>query len=380
MNTRLTFASGAPAAHVPASRFKSRLALALGLALVAAGAFSARAFTAAEATDIWNSFNNAFYVGNNGNAYYLNIHGGTKLSLWQQAETIEMACDREAVSGSSSDQAIITALCNGFEADFGTDWTGSTDYNDDVMWASLAFARAYYRTGNGSFAGLAADNFNYVYNGGGHRTSPQYDDTLGGGMWWTTDHGSDGSKNACVNGPGALAGYWLYDIYGSSTGFLGQAQNMYNWEKAHLFQSSTGRVYDHEDENGTVVENTPLTYNQGTFLGAAHFLGDDTSASAAALYTMNSMCTDGILPQYTPSTDSAGFNGIFVRWLCRYMNDTGTQGTYETWLYNNANTAWNIQNGNGLSWCDWRTNTPASGNYSWSCSDAVVILQDLPPQ
>ncbi len=352
--------------------------IALGLLLGAA--LPARAFTAAEATDIWNSFNDAFYVGNGGNAYYLNIHGGTALSLWQQAETIEMACDRETVSGSSADQAIITALCNGFEADFGTDWTGSTDYNDDVMWSCLAFARAYYRTGNGSFAGLAADNFNYVYNGGGDRTSPQYDDTLGGGLWWTTDHGSGGSKNACCNGPGALAGYWLYQIYGSATGFLGQAQNMYNWEKSHLFDASTGQVYDHEDEDGTVVEETPLTYNEGTFLGAAHFLGDDTSASTAALYTMNDMCSSGILPQYTPSGDSAGFNGIFVRWLGRYMTDTGTQGTYDTWLYNNANTAWNIQNGNGLSWCDWLSQTPASGNYSWSCSDTVVILQVLPPQ
>src|SRR3984957_15174719 len=156
---------------------------------------SAMAFTAAEATDIWNSFNSAFYVGNGGNAYYLNIHGGTKLSLWQQAETIEMACDREAVSGSSSDQAINTPLCNGFGADFGSDWTASTTFNDDVMWSCLAFARAYYRTGNSSFAGLAADNFNFVYNGGGHRTSPQYDNTLGGGMWWATEHSSTGSKN-----------------------------------------------------------------------------------------------------------------------------------------------------------------------------------------
>jgi hypothetical protein len=95
---------------------------------------------------------------------------------------------------------------------------------------------------------------------------------------------------------------------------------------------------------------------------------------------MNSMCTSGILPQYNPSTDSAGFNGIFVRWLCRYMTDSGTQSTYETWLYNNANAAWNLQNANGLSWCDWLTQTPASGNYSWACSDAVAIMQDLPPQ
>lgn len=340
----------------------------------------ARAFTASDASDIWADFNNTFYVGNNGNAYYVNIYGGSKLTFWQQAETIEMACDRETRSGSSGDKAIITALCNGFVADFGTDWTAATSFNDDVMWACLAFARAYYRTGEQSFAGLAADNFNYVYNGGGHRSVPQYDGALGGGMWWTTDHSSSGSKNACVNGPGALAGYWLYQIFGSSTGFLKQSQNMYNWEKSHLYNSSTGQIYDHENANGT-LNKAALTYNQGTFLGAAHFLGDDTTASAAALYVKNNMCTEGILPQYnTSGGDSGGFNGIFVRWLGRYMDDTGTQGTYETWLYNNANHALAYENGNGISWCDWLDQTPASGNYSWSCSDSVIIMQVLPPQ
>ena len=253
MKTRLTTAQKQP----PSAITPFLKLLTISFALIFTGAPSAMAFTAAEATDIWNSFNSAFYVGNGGNAYYMNIHGGTKLSFWQQAETIEMACDRETVSGSSSDKAIITALCNGFVADFGSDWTAATTFNDDVMWASLAFARAYYRTGNGSFAGLAADNFNYVYNGGGHRTSPQYDNTLGGGLWWTTDHSGNGSKNACANGPGALAGYWLYQIYGSSTGFLKQSQNMYNWEKSHLFVTPIGQVYDHEKRQPALSSRRP---------------------------------------------------------------------------------------------------------------------------
>ena len=163
------------------------------------------------------------------------------------------------------------------------------------------------------------------------------------------------------------AAYHLYNIFGTSTGFHTQGQNMFNWEKSHLFVSSTGQVYDHENANGTFV-TTALTYNQGTFLGAAHAFGDDTSAGAAASYTMNSLCqSDGLLPQYTPSTDSAGFNGICVRWLIWYMDATGTGGTYSTWLYNNANTAWGERNANGLDWCDWGSTTPASGNYSWSC-------------
>ena len=61
------------------------------IVLVLLAARPALAFTSSDATSAWNSFNNAFYVGNGDNAYYLNIHGGGKETFWQQAEEIEMA-------------------------------------------------------------------------------------------------------------------------------------------------------------------------------------------------------------------------------------------------------------------------------------------------
>ena len=352
--------------------------------LVLCGTVSAWAFTSTQATAIWNSYNNAFYVGNNGDAYYRLDQGGGQdtSSFWYNAEELEMAVDRAARSGSSGDKAIVTALVNGFDATYGTDWTGDTIYNDDIMWACLAHLRAYFVTGSTqtSWAVEAADNFNWVYNGGHSpgRTAAQYDSTYGGGMWWSTDHSSTGTKNACVNGPGAIVACYLASIWPSGTGFLGQAQNMYNWEKNTLVTSS-GYVYDHTGSSG--VTGYDLSYNAGTFIGAAYLLDDSTSAGLVATYFKNNCCgAGGILPDYgTGNGNDDGFNAIFMRWMALYMIDSGTQSTYSSWLYANAAAALSEEDSSGLSWDDWFSATPSSGQYSWDCMSSVTALQVLPP-
>lgn len=354
------------------------------VAIILGGSVACSAFTATEATSIWNSFNNAFYVGNNGNAYYRKVQGGGKdtADFWNNAELIEMAVDRAARSGSSSDKAIVTALVNGFDSTYGTDWTGDTIYNDDIMWACLAHLRAYFVTGSTetSWAGEAADNFNWVYNGGHSpgRSQAQYDSTYGGGMWWSTDHSSSGTKNACVNGPGAIVGYYLSVIWPNGTGFLQQSKNMYDWEKTTLVTSS-GYVYDHIGSSGVVGYD--LSYNAGTCIGAAYLLGDDNTAGLVATYFMSyESGGGGTLPDYgTGGGNDDGFNGIFLRWMAMYMIGTGTQSTYSTWLYNNAAAAISVEDSSGLAWDDWSKVTPEGGQYSWDCMPALVALQVLPP-
>lgn len=347
--------------------------------LVLGGGGKAKAFTATDATNMWNSYNNAFYVGNGGNAYYRRNQGGgmDTTGFWSNAELIEMAIDRAQRSGSAGDKTIVTALVNGFDATYGTDWTGNI-YNDDIMWACIAHLRAYFVTGSTqtSWAVTAANNFNWVYNGGHSpgRTAAQVDGTYGGGMWWTTDHSASATKNACVNGPAAIAGYYLSVIWPSGTGFLSQAQGIYNWEKSHLVNSS-GYVYDNYGSSG--AQGYDLTYNAGTYIGAAYLLGDWTAAGLAANTTMGG---GGILQNFgTGGGNNCGFNGIFMRWMALYMQGSGTQQNYSVWLYNNANTALARKNASGLSWDDWFDNTPASGLYSWDCSPSVVALQALPP-
>lgn len=220
------------------------------LSLIAAGwwlhcAPRAGAFTAAQATEIWDAYNRAFDAG----TYYRKAQGRGEdhKNFWFNSEQLEMAADRAERSGSLRDKAALTSLVDGFDSIFGHDWT-RVIYNDDVMWACLAHLRAYLVTGSihADWARDAANNFNWVYNGRHfpHRAEPQYDDVYGGGMWWTSEHGAKGSKNACVNGPAALAAYYLSVAYPRDPSFLERAKKMYDWEKSHLYEPS-GFLFDH---------------------------------------------------------------------------------------------------------------------------------------
>lgn len=381
-------------------RLKKPIAVIIGTATAILACFSAAppasAFTAADAYNLAFNFNYNFY--NKSGGYFVGKTGGSfdKHDLWENAEMIEMAEDVATRTGYASDEMVVSNLIVGFDRNYGTDWTYDTSYNDDVMWACIAHLRAYLLVPNApaAWANEAYDSFYEVFYGGGGRSAPQYDGTYGGGMWETTNHtpdggGVNGTKNACVNGPGAIAGYLIWKVYGSGGNWAyNDGFNMYWWEATYLLASS-GLVYDHWEDYGGV--NGPvggdLSYNTGTFIAAAYYYGHDSNANLAAQYFMNTICDGSYLPNYGTGGDGSGgnnndgFNGIFMRWMCMYEQATGQQSSYQTWLYNNANAAWNNVNAtSGLSWDDWASPTPGGTQYAWACSASVVALQVLPPQ
>jgi predicted alpha-1,6-mannanase (GH76 family) len=328
-------------------------------------------FTSADANTIMNSYNNAFLKVNTSanRAIYRSYTGtDTTADFWKFANEIEMLMDAYDRTGSSTYRTLITQLCNGFTTVYGTSWSNNS-FNDDVMWASIAFARAYKKTGNTSFRSIAKSNFDMCY--------ARAWDTSTGGLWWTT---GKTSKTSAVNGPGAIAAFNLYEVLGDSN-YRTRSQTIFNWCKANLWNSGTGQVYD------STSNFVPTSYNQGTFVGAAHYLGDVTSATLAANYTKNSMgssnsTTGGhrLLPTYPHDGDGAGFNGICLRWIAKFMKDRGLQGSYLAWMQANANAAWNRRRtSDNLSWCRWHENTPTGRMYSFGCSSSVVALQVTPP-
>ena len=325
----------------------------------------ALAFTATDANTIFDNYNNALYIVSSGNGYYKADTGGGRTDFWKQAEEIEMIIDAYERSGSSVYKGMITETINGFINHFGADWTGNT-FNDDILWMCIASARGYQKTGNTNFRDRAKANFDAVY-------SRAYDSALGGGLWWTT---GKTSKNACVNGPGAIVAYLLYQIYGTSS-YLTKANNIYNWERSNLFNASTGQVYDHMNADGS-LSTTALSYNSGTFVGAANFLGQTTDATLAADYVKNTMCSGGIFPQYGTGGDAGGFDGIGIRWIARYMKDHGLQSAYLSWLQTNANAAWDRRRTDSLSWSRWKEQTPVGTQTSFDLSSSVVALQVVP--
>jgi len=108
-----------------------------------------------------------------------------------------------------------------------------------------------------------------------------------------------------------------------------------------------------------------LTYNQGTFMGAAHELykatGDAkymTDAARAARYTMKSMVTNGVLNN-EGSGDNALFKGIFVRYAMNVWKDAsvdkadaGLRREIEEFLIYNGLVCWRdgVDKSEGSKW------------------------------
>lgn len=331
---------------------------------------SASAFTARDASTVFNSYNSAFYYQNGTNGWFKATTAAGIEYFWGQAEEIECIIDAYEWSSNSVYKAQITNLLNGFLTVNTANWPGYTPYNDDVMWAVIAFARGGVDTGNSNYCNLAKANFDACY-------ARAYDTALGGGLYWK--YPDNASKNACVNGPASIAAYLLYQIYGD-TSYLLKATNIYAWERAALFDTNTGVVADNMGIDGKVYGGA-TTYNQGTFLGAAHFLGQTNDARLAANQAMMSMTIGGILPEYGIADNNSGFNAIFLRWLTRFMRDRNMQSLYMPWLQTNAAAAWRLRRtSDNLSWCQWLHPTPAGTNFdSWDCLSSLEILQAADP-
>jgi len=338
------------------------------------GSGMARAFAATDANTIFTSYNNTYYVNKGANGFYKLDNGtGVAPGWWTFAEEIEMAEDVYARAGTAGNSNLVASLCYGFMATNGSSWTYD-DYNDDMTWAVIAFTRAYLITSNSTFLSVAESNFNAMYSRG-------WDTNFtGGGLWWST---AKGGKNACINGPAAIAACYLYNITGNST-YLAEAEACYAWERRVLFNTNSGAIYDSIGTGTGGINTWSSSYNQGTFMGAGNLLYRITrlpfyvqDAHLTGKYAQNSLCSAaGIFPVYG-SGDFGGFNGILARWAGEFGRDENLWGCYGPWLNTNGNVAWAVRNTNGLSWNEWNSSTPAGTNVlpSWDCSDTVIIMQ-----
>jgi hypothetical protein len=337
--------------------------------VVVCGGVHVSAFTVADANTVFTAYNGAFLVG----GYYP--------GWWTGAEEIEMAEDAFENSPSPARQTIVSNACNQFIVNHGSSWTVSggnfNKYNDDISWAVIAFARGYKITGSSTFLNVAKSNWDAMY-------SRAWDTNYtGGGLWWNTDNQY---KNAAVQGPAAIGACLLYNIYGDSA-YLTKAQAIYAWERRVLVNTNSGSIADGINYPNTTTSGGPLTYNQGTYIGAANLLYRATGlpnyyqdALLVGKYTQTSMSSAaGILPEYSSGTDLSGFNGIFCRWMARFAKDQNVWPAFGPWLTTNANAAWSVRNGNNLAWQKWATPLGTNVPGDWGCSAAVVVMQVADP-
>ena len=344
---------------------------AAAFALLIAADRPASAVTRADADTAVKAYLQAFVRPDGTRAFIKGDQNRGDPGFWQEAEEIEGIEDANDRSGGAYNTQV-AALLNGFSHAHGTDWSWNI-YNDDICWAAIAYTRGYRATGNAAFRTIAKNNFDMMF---ARAWNPAR-----GTLYWTT---KDTSYNSCIECPAGIASVLLSQALRDDS-YLSKAQDLFAWEKTHLFDTSTGAVLDAVSTSGR-VGTWSSTYNQGTFVGLANFLGDTASAKLAADYTKDHLGKPGasgylIMPEYGAGGDNnSGLNSIGLRWISLFMRDRHLQSDYGGWLQANADTAWAVRrNSDDLSWCQWLQPTPSGVLHSWDCINSVVALQVTPP-
>jgi len=333
--------------------------------------------TSSQAATAFASFTAAFYAASNGQAYYHTSTLGGRADFWKQAEMIEMVEDAYAATRSPKYESMVVDLLAGAGRLYGRNWLKRT-WNDDIMWMVIASLRAYQITGKRHYLAVAKKNFDGTYARG-------WSNDLGGGLWWKTDRGR---KNVTTNCPAAIAACLLYQSLHDPS-YLQKAIGLYAWVRAYLYDPSSGIVRDSitvaqpSSVQPTVMDPTVLSYNQGTFIGAADLLHEATGRQSYyndALSTLRAarrdLTTAGIMRSESPggNVNGGGFKGIFCRWALKFTRDNHIT-SFDPWFRLNAETAWANRDGRGLIGQFWIRPTPNGVLFSFDCSSGVVLME-----
>ena len=251
-------------------------------------------------------------------------------------------------------------------------WDGAPRYNfsgreedawwnvfvDDMEWIVLAQLRMYESTGDEKYFAKANQMYNdWIWtNWGPEDEAPWY-----GGITWKTD--VEKTKNACSNGPAAIIAARIYTMYDqvskpgdkSKQAYLDEAVKIYSWLKDNLYEPSEGKVFDNMNREGE-IDRAIYTYNQGTFIGAAHELYKITGdrqyledAIQASNYVIDHMSTNnGVLANST-SGDGGLFNGIFFRYFVKLVNEPDLDSAIHKKFHNYITNAATVMAENGVN-------------------------------
>lgn len=255
---------------------------------------------------------------------------------------------------------------------------------DDMEWIVLAQMRMFESTKEELYFNKAKQMYNdWIWpTWGPEEEAPWY-----GGITWKTDVSK--SKNACSNGPAAIIAARIYSMYekvkdnGSKPkqAYLDEAIKIYSWLKENLYEPTEGKVYDNMNIRGGIGKAI-YTYNQGTFIGAAHELykitGDKQylfDAIKASDYVIDHMSkNNGVLANVTTG-DGGLFHGIFFRYFVRLINepdlDSAAREKYHNYITNCAT----VMAENGVN-----PNTMLYGGDWWNApgdKDPVVLTPML---
>lgn len=329
------------------------------------------------------AFNSAFLIQQGGLTFYKTaLNNSEKDYFWMQALDIQTPQDVYMRTNDASVKSTISSLLYAFlvqntDRNSTNTWNWN-EFNDDIFWATLAFARGYEYTGNKAFLDQTKYGFDLAYY---HSNDANWGwtDELGGGIWWSE---KKEDKNALSNSPGVIAACYLYTFTNDVT-YLDKAKEIYAWERKNLFDATTGEVYSHVNADGTLDKGGAI-FNIGAFGAAANFLyqitGDITYFNEAKL-----AFDRGITNKTNNGLLSGGNRGgsetaEYIRYLAEFVRQNYLWNDYYSFMKNNADAAWKVRRKDlNISWHRFNQQTPTDLITGVIECNSAVVMQQLTP-
>ncbi|MBD8389138.1 glycoside hydrolase family 76 protein [Dysgonomonas sp. BGC7] len=335
------------------------------------------------ADEAFDAFNKAYLVSEKGLQYYREtLISNEKDYFWGQALDIQMAEDVYWRTKNPSQAILIKNLLNTFiKQNVGTtppgEW-GWNDFNDDILWAGLAFARGYQITNEELFRQKAEYAFNLMYDRG-------WDTELGGGIWWRQlpINEDERSKSALSNSPAVILGCYLYE-FTENNDYLIKSTKISEWLLKTLYRNQDGGVYENIKATG-VLSDYGNVYTNGAFVEAMAYMhkitGDNKyydAAQKASDFVKDYRTTNGIIASHR-------YNGTwqseYLRGVGNFIRENNLWDVYYSWLRKNADAAWSKRRTDlNLTWNDWRNPTDPNDNEMkpLEALGGVVVQQIMP--
>ncbi len=277
---------------------------------------------------------------------------------------------------------------------------------DDIMWWTIALARAYDVFGTAEYLEYSENSFCRVWYGSekvgddGSYADPARG--LGGGMFWEWQpienpkpHKAGDFRSACINFPTVIAACLLHQLvpegrkdpvgahpsHQSKEWYLEKAIEVYDWANSTLVKN--GQVAD--GIHGGGPEFHDHLYNQATYIGAScllYMITNDvtylTNARAAADYVFRTMSTSNIMPLET-GVEQGVYHAIFAQYIHMLIYDCGQNG-YLSVVQRNIEQGWKHRDTTrGISNCNFNRDTkPDERVESYTASGLPALMLMFP--
>lgn len=281
----------------------------------------------------------------NESGHYFNYENdalSTDFHYWPQAHAMDVIIDAYIRTNDAKYKDYFDSWYTGIKVKNGNRYWNN--FYDDMEWINLTMLRLYDVTKEEKYLNTAKELWGYIKEG--------WDETYaGGGVSWT--HDQPWSKNACSNGPASIIASRMYHIT-TDEADKKLALDIYEWEKSTLFNPATGAVYDNINGQTNVIGTFSLSYNQGTFIGAAYeiykitgdviYLNDARKAANFGISNSGMIDAGNNVLRDEGNGDGGLFKGIFMRYFVQLILENDLDPIYKkkfiTFFNNNAETLW----------------------------------------